>query len=97
MPWKPQQHRPHGVATKRTPHTRTTRERGYDYAWQKFRERIIAERITCEDCDEEGIVTPGEELHHLEKIRHSPEKRLDPENVRLLCGRHHRIRTARGE
>lgn len=82
---------------KRTPHTRTTSERGYDWQWQKFRARIVAERVLCEDCTEAGMVRAGEELHHLAKVIDRPDLRLDEGNVRLLCGPCHDKRTAKGE
>lgn len=82
---------------KRPAHKQTTKERGYDWAWQKFRERIKAERGICEDCEAVGQITPGIELHHKQKIKDRPDLRLDPDNVMWLCERCHDIRTARGE
>lgn len=97
MPWRPKQHRPQGVERRRTPHTKTTKERGYDYAWQKFRLRRLAEQPTCQDCEERDIARPATEVHHLVKIKDDPSKRLDEENTRCLCGPCHDARTARGE
>jgi len=83
---------------KRTPHTKSTSERGYDWAWQRFRIRFLREHPLCEDCTRElGIVTAAVELHHKQKIKDRPDLRLDPDNIMPLCVEHHTQRTARGE
>jgi 5-methylcytosine-specific restriction protein A len=100
VPWRPRQHRPHGVANHRqhrAPHSRTTKERGYGWDWQQFRANVLAGEPLCQDCLECGVVAPAEELHHVVKIKDAPHLRLDVSNVRPLCGRCHDARTARGE
>lgn len=72
-------------------------KRGYDRAWQKTRERVLASRPLCEDCAAEGIVAPATELHHLVKIRVAPELRHDANNLLALCAECHARRTAAGE
>tara|TARA_Y100000310_G_C20571564_1_gene758299 strand:- start:754 stop:1065 length:312 start_codon:yes stop_codon:yes gene_type:complete len=74
-----------------------TGERGYGWDWQRFRSWYLSEFPLCEDCTSEGYTTVADELHHKVKIVNAPERRLDPENVMGLCGKHHDIRTARGE
>lgn len=81
---------------KRQAHTKTTTERGYDWAWQKFRARYLAEHPLCQDCLPERV-TAAEEVHHRQKIRDRPDLRLDEANVVGLCGNCHDRRTARGE
>ncbi len=77
-------------------HLKTT-ERGYGWDWQCFRARIVQQRPICEDCLDQGQVRPTEELHHIQKIKDAPDRKLDPDNVRALCSRCHDARTARGE
>lgn len=78
-------------------HQRTSGQRGYDYAWQQFRLRVLAERPLCQDCEAEGKVTEAVEVHHVEKIKHAPHRRLDQTNVLALCESCHAQRTGRGE
>lgn len=82
---------------KRKAHSMTSGERGYDYAWQKFREHYLRDHPLCSDCMEQGIVTAAEELHHKRKIKDAPHLRLDRANVVGLCDGCHNRRTARGE
>lgn len=72
-------------------------QRGYDYAWQRFRLRYLAAHPWCVDCEEEGRLVPAQEIHHLTRLRAAPERKYDENNLRALCRRHHRQRTARGE
>lgn len=78
-------------------HRLSTTERGYGWDYQQWRDRIIRERPLCEDCLDQGRVTPAEELHHMVKIKDDPSRRLDEDNARMLCGPCHDKRTARGE
>ena len=82
---------------KRPKHTQTTGQRGYDYAWQKFRENYLQDNPLCADCLDRGLVTAATELHHKRKIKDAPHLRLDRANVAGLCGPCHDKRTARGE
>lgn len=95
MPWKPKPHLQ--KPRRREHHTKSTSERGYGWDWQQASKRYLIEHPLCEDCLDEDRVTPAVEVHHVAKIKHAPEKRLDPENMRALCEPHHDKRTARGE
>lgn len=63
----------------------TTRERGYDYAWQKVRRIKLLQCPLCEDCNELGIVKAAEDIHHLIPINANPSLRLELSNLRSLC------------
>lgn len=39
----------------------------------------------CERCRTKGIVRQGVDVHHIEPISENWERRLDPDNVMLLC------------
>ena|ERR1039457_1123636 len=71
--------------------------RGYDRTWQRFRRWYLDRYPVCEDCIDEGKVSPATEPHHLKKVAEFPELRLVEDNLRALCHDHHSIRTARGE
>lgn len=75
----------------------SARERGYDRTWEKVRKMYLVEHPLCEDCLERGIYTPAKEVHHIEKVKDRPGKRLDMSNLRALCKVCHNRRTARGE
>ena len=50
----------------------------------------LLEHPLCEDCLEEGIVTPEHiEVDHVTPIEVRPDLRLDPANLRSRCRRHH--------
>ena len=78
-------------------HERTSKQRGYGYDWQKFREYVLGIEPLCKDCEERGMVKAATELHHIRKIKDAPHLRLDQNNVRPLCDECHDARTARGE
>ena len=83
--------------TKRGKHPRKTSERGYGWDWQRFREQYLWDHPLCMDCEAECMVTPATEVHHRQKIKDAPGRRLEAENCMALCDRHHNERTARGE
>lgn len=72
-------------------------KRGYDAAWRKTRLQVLAARPLCEDCAEDGIVTPATEVHHRVRIRVAPERKHDRSNLVALCAECHAARTAAGE
>jgi 5-methylcytosine-specific restriction protein A len=72
-------------------------ERGYDWQWQKFRKRFLAEHPLCEDCISEGRVGAATDIHHKQKLRDRPELKYEEENLVPLCKMHHDRRTAKGE
>lgn len=67
------------------PHQKTTKERGYGHDWRKFSELQREQRPFCEVCDARDKSTPADGLHHIEKIRDSPHKRLQVDNTVAVC------------
>jgi len=76
----------------RTKQTVTTAERGYDHDWRTLSERIRKARPLCEDCLEQGKVTPSKECHHVVKITDAPHLRLEPRNIVAICKQCHNVR-----
>jgi 5-methylcytosine-specific restriction enzyme A len=72
-------------------------QRGYDGAWRKVRDQKLAQDLLCQDCEERGITESANEAHHVLKVADHPDRRLDIDNLRSLCGRCHKRRTRRGE
>ena len=77
-------------ANARQGHTRTTTERGYDGPWKRVSKRLRTEQPLCIVCWHEGRVTtaePGRPLHghHIVKVIHAPELRLERSNVLVVC------------
>ena len=60
-------------------------ERGYDRQWQKLRAWYIKRHPLCEKCLTHNILTPVEEVHHIQPVDEAPERRLDPDNLMSLC------------
>lgn len=71
--------------------------RGYDKKWEKVRKMFLKEHPLCEDCLRYGVYTPAQEVHHIEKVKDRPDRRLDPTNLMALCKACHNRRTAKGE
>ena len=71
--------------------------RGYDYRWQKFRERFLIENPLCLDCKDEGRLKPSHHIHHIVKLSEDPGKKFEADNLMALCATCHDVRTARGE
>ena len=72
-------------------------QRGYDYQWQQFRERYLAEHPLCFDCEAEGRVSAAVDVHHIVKLRERPDLKYIDSNLMSLCSEHHKKRTAKGE
>lgn len=54
--------------------------------WRALRTWKFAEANgLCEDCRENGKIVVGKEVHHLVEISKDWSKRLDPDNLVLLC------------
>lgn len=75
----------------------TSCERGYDYQWQKFRERYLMRNPLCCDCKEVGVIAAATDIHHVMKLKDHPEYKYDEAWLMALCKMHHDKRTARGE
>ena len=79
----------------------SSRQRGYDKRWEKFRAAYLRERPLCVDCLVKPF--PGEspqpatEVHHIRKLRDYPKLKYAEDNLMGLCHRHHSVRTAKGE
>jgi 5-methylcytosine-specific restriction protein A len=82
---------------ERPKHQQKTGERGYGWDWQVFRKQYLTQHPLCLDCLDVGRTTVATEVHHMVKVKDDPTKRLDPDNMRALCGPCHRVRSARGE
>lgn len=67
----------------------SARARGYDWAWQKLRDRHLTLNRTCLVCG-----APGQHVDHVVTIAEDRGRRLDPSNLQTLCARHHSILTA---
>ena len=65
--------------------TPTTAQRGYDYAWEKLRARILEEEPLCRSCDELGRAVPAHHVHHIEPVDECRSLRLEPSNLMPLC------------
>jgi 5-methylcytosine-specific restriction protein A len=66
-------------------HKQTTKERGYDYSWDKLSKLKRTHNPLCEVCCEKGMVTPATEVHHKVKIKNRPDLRLDWDNLMSVC------------
>ncbi len=72
----------------------TRHERGYGTAWVKLREKVI-ERDSglCVACLRDGLIVIGTDVDHITpKAKGGTD---DIANLQLLCGPHHREKTAR--
>lgn len=55
-------------------------------AWRQLRALKFANADgLCERCKKKGIVRRGKEVHHIVPIEKDWEKRLDMDNLELLC------------
>jgi len=59
--------------------------RNYDYQWRKTSERVRVERPLCQDCWDNGRVTPSSEVHHIVPIDQDPRLKLVESNLVALC------------
>lgn len=75
----------------------SARKRGYDWQWEKFRERYLREHPLCIDCLAEHRMTPATEVHHIHKLRDNPKLKYVESNLMALCHQCHSKRTIRGE
>ncbi|MBF8679867.1 HNH endonuclease [Pseudomonas fulva] len=63
----------------------TSSQRGYDYRWQKARERFLHDNPLCVYCDRLGRTTAARVVDHV--VPHRGDKVLfwDPTNWQALC------------
>ena len=59
--------------------------------WTRLSRQIRRERPICQRCEEKGLLTPSEEVHHIRKVEQYPNLAFDPNNLRALCKPCHRI------
>jgi 5-methylcytosine-specific restriction protein A len=57
--------------------------KAYGRAWKRIRDRYIAAHPLCERCEENGKLTPAEEVHH--KLPVSQGGRHNRENLMSVC------------
>lgn len=57
--------------------------RRYGRAWRAIRARYVAAHPLCEDCQQQGILTPVAEVHHIVPLEHGGSH--DEGNLRSLC------------
>lgn len=55
----------------------------YGNKWRKVRKRYVEEHPLCEMCEQQGKITPAEEVHHIVPI--SQGGTHDQENLMSLC------------
>ena len=60
--------------------------------WQQLRQaKFDLANGLCEMCRKEGVIREGKEVHHIIKISQDWSKRLDFDNLILLCPEHHNL------
>ena len=98
MPMKPPRFirpgAPRNDKERRTAHDRTrpgASARGYDAKWHKFQSGFLRTHPICAFT---GCRNKATEVHHIARVRHRPDLRLDPSNVVALCKHHHSQVTA---
>ena len=70
--------------------------RRYGRAWKRIRDRYIQEHPLCELCQQEGRLTPAEEVHHKKPLAEGGTHARD--NLIALCKScHARIHAQRGD
>jgi len=63
-----------------------TRKR-YGRAWKRIRDRYISKHPLCEQCEEDEVLTPAQEVHHI--IPLSEGGTHDEGNLKALCSSCH--------
>lgn len=66
--------------------------------WQRFRTWFLAQSPLCADPfgyhDQDGVLVPATDVDHIERLKMTPERALDPKNCQALCKRCHSMKTA---
>ena len=68
---------------ERDPHTRAR----YGKNWPRIREQQLTEQPLCEQCRQDGYVTPANEVHHIVPLANGGNHAKD--NLMSLCKRCH--------
>ena len=63
--------------------TTSRHARGYGWAHDKMRAHLLATVVTCEECDRQGVVTPGVIADHIVPLAAGGTG--DRGNYQLLC------------
>lgn len=66
----------------------------YGHAWRKLRARFLMGNPLCVHCLEKGLITPANEVDHIEPHRGDMEKFYDESNLQALCKPCHSRKTA---
>lgn len=60
--------------------------------WHELRmAKWVSANGLCEMCRKEGVIREGKEVHHIIEISQDWSKRLDFDNLILLCPEHHNL------
>ena len=70
------------------------RQRGYNYRWDKLRDRFIRNNPLCRICALQGKVTEAAQVDHIQPHRGDQEKFWDEGNLQALCASCHSRKTA---
>lgn len=63
-------------------------------SWRKLRAMKIENNPTCEDCDKEGVARLADVVDHIIEIKDNWDLRLDYDNLKSRCHKHHNAKTA---
>jgi 5-methylcytosine-specific restriction enzyme A len=68
-------------------------ERGYDWLWNKLRDRYIKNNPLCAHCLKEQRITDAQMVDHIIPIAVRQDLRLSEDNLQSLCLSCHTIKT----
>lgn len=64
--------------------------------WKNIREQVLCDHeFLCQDCKKNGKIKMGNQVHHIEPIQDNWNKRLDYDNLIVLCAECHNKRHER--
>lgn len=79
--------------SKRVDRTGSTTDRGYGYAWQKLRKRILErDKYLCMLCAEQGRLSEATDVDHI--INKAKGGTDDESNLQSLCAPCHKEKTS---
>lgn len=87
-------HSEHAIGWKRTQQKKgNTTDRGYGWAWQKIRKRILQrDAYLCQPCLEIGIVKAATDVDHI--INKESGGSDSENNLQSICKECHKLKTA---